>query len=1225
MKKKLLFFLFFCFALNLSAQQTLLSFSELQKRKLFKSLADASETPLEVYKLSLAQQNLTELPKKIKDFKNLQFLSIGGNNLKEIPEWIGELKNLTEITCGENPLITLPDQLFSLPHLEQLRCNEAKQFTTIPAAIKNAKKLKYISFVACNISKIPKEIGKMPALQNLRISYNNLIEIPDELGNIKTLENLELRENQLKKLPNSLDKLENITEIDISNNPFLSFPTQIFTLKNLVYLRYEKNKLTEIPKEITKLTKLKTIDFRGNEIKELSQYLINLPDLKTILCSDNPLTKIDEELLAKKGLTIIQNSFTIKKGKIQETSYENDFSKIKELSKNNKIDEAIKLAQEVQAQALKNEKEKTKNEYYTKALLYESLINFFGKRKDEHEKIHEKIVKMFENNQLHNETFFSYLKELNDFYKKEKNIKKQLELTTFIFEWRQKQKNTSISDLYDACRDYADALDKKNGDYGFKESEKYYLKTDSLAHIYKKTPEGNSFSLAYWKENFADFYLKHEKYNEAHTIFEASKKMLKKDIVEFAKMKKEEDKIYLFTPSVMYNKVLKKQYMTYYKQQKLDSSIIIAQELIDILEKNIENDEKQYFKEVGNLITLYEKDFQYDKVIPYLEKVKKQRELLYGKKSNQYKNSLNHLAFAYNQTENYAKAEPLYKEEAENTLQEIESKFPVMSEKEKVQLYTEFESNFQFYTSLVLNYHEKNPSLWAWLYNLQLFLKGSLLNSSIRTRQQIMQSNDENLKQKFEEWQNKKENLIKAYQMSNKERYEKNINTNTLEKQIEILEQIIGLKLSKFSKNTNKKRYSWQDIQKKLKKDEAAIEIYRLEKWKQRVNEGIFYVVLIVKNDTKNQPEFVVIEGGSIFDNDFEERFLKRYNNKIKNKVEDKDSYNVYWKPIAQKLKGIKKVWFSPDGVYNQLSMKSLYNAETQKYLADEIDIQIVGNTKELLTQNTKPKNKPKDATLIGFPDYNGDFKNNNPSDKKQDRALQNLLTQAKKDKKQRFLEGENITELPATKIEVDDLENILKKQNIQTQKFIAKEATEETIKNLKNPQVLHIATHGFFLQDIQNEEGNQRSFAGYDQNKIVENPLLRSGLLLAGAKNAFVGKTSENQEDGILTSMEAMNLDLDDTDLVVLSACETGLGEVKNGEGVYGLQRAFQTAGAKSVLMSLWTVSDEATQKLMTYFYENWITKKMSKREAFNMAQIQLRKEFPEPYYWAAFVLVGD
>ena len=249
-------------------------------------------------------------------------------------------------------------------------------------------------------------------------------------------------------------------------------------------------------------------------------------------------------------------------------------------------------------------------------------------------------------------------------------------------------------------------------------------------------------------------------------------------------------------------------------------------------------------------------------------------------------------------------------------------------------------------------------------------------------------------------------------------------------------------------------------------------------------------------------------------------------------------------------------------------------------------------NTKYLVTDKDRSL-RLSSALLLGRPNYN--LQESQPD------VEQSLTTISSSTRAVRSNLDENIPDLPGTELEVEQILQSLKETGVEANVALWNDATEDFIKNNQSKNIIHIATHGFFFED----EGSG-------------NPMINSGLLLAGVK-----KNNTTGEDGILTAYEASTLNFANTDLVVLSACETGLGKIKNGEGVYGLQRAFEVAGVNYILMSLWKVDDQATKDLMSVFYSNLINTK-NVHQSFKDAQLQMREKYEHTNYWGAFKLIG-
>ncbi|NJN42570.1 MAG: CHAT domain-containing protein [Flammeovirgaceae bacterium] len=381
-----------------------------------------------------------------------------------------------------------------------------------------------------------------------------------------------------------------------------------------------------------------------------------------------------------------------------------------------------------------------------------------------------------------------------------------------------------------------------------------------------------------------------------------------------------------------------------------------------------------------------------------------------------------------------------------------------------------------------------------------------------------------------------------------------------------------------------------------MKPGEASVEILRIRKKYQ--SDSVYYVGLVLLPQAESPEVFIWPNGKRL-----EDRLFKYHRNTVKFHFYDSISYRHFWKPLEPHLKETKTVYFSCDGVFNKVNFNSLQNPVSKKHIIDDYTIRLVSNSRELVEKGTPIKNNT--ATLFGFVDYNLSSANTTSSTKRTIASRYGF-------------EGEEIPILPATETEVNILTDELKKKNWKTNLYTSHQASETNLKAAKNVELIHIATHGFFMSDVDYLDAPDGE--NEEVEKFIRNPLFRSGILLAGAS---AGEEEVGDEDGVLTAYEAMNLALDQTQLVILSACETGLGEIRNGEGVYGLQRSFIVAGAQAVMMSLWQVDDVATQELMTEFYRIWLSGE-EKFQAFRKAQLNIKEKYEMPYYWAAFVMIG-
>jgi len=728
----------------------------------------------------------------------------------------------------------------------------------------------------------------------------------------------------------------------------------------------------------------------------------------------------------------------------------------------------------------------------------------------------------------------------------------------------------------------------------FPEAEKFYLNAKEILSELKdlKFKEyGTSLN------NLAGLYRILKKYDLAEPIY--------KEAIELFKLKYGEKHSNYAT--VISNLACLYDDMNYFKEA--DSLYSLAAE---IRKEVFGENHPSYFIALNNLGYLYakqgsltqnkEESDEYYKIAEkkYLEAFMSRKKVL-GVDHPDYLISVNNLAILYAKMNEPDKACNLFIESKDIINRAIIQNFVFLSESEKELYFQTHVPSLNAFNLFVSLNKDQKPELTGHCYDNILKHKGLLLKSVGQMKKGIIQSGDTLLIEKYNEWIKLKKQISKLYAIEIENR---KIDIEELNTKANFLEKELTKNSVAFSDFEKLQKINWESVKAGLNEGEAAVEFLHFP----AKNDSVVYYALIITPDCL-YPEMVKL----FYENELSSYFDKPQKNNVilvRELYGDKGTldtvlYKRIWQPLVSYIKNSKKIYYSPDGILHKISFAAIRNSDgiflNDKYTLCQLSsTAIIGIPDDIIFSN---------EALVGI--YGGIRYSTD--------SLQDVVWNY----------------LPGTKIETDKINATLKRKNIYTEYFSDINATENQIKkNAVRYDVLHIATHGYFFPNLRDQgnlkedykNDNKIEFRGAQSGRVLDkklskNPLMRSGLVMAGANNLNNNIDAEIEEDGLLTALEVSQMDLSVMQLVVLSACETGLGDIKGSEGVYGLQRAFKMAGVKYIIMSLWQVPDKETVEFMEMFY-NKLLKEKDVRLAFNETQKEMRKKY-DPYYWGAFVLV--
>jgi len=635
-----------------------------------------------------------------------------------------------------------------------------------------------------------------------------------------------------------------------------------------------------------------------------------------------------------------------------------------------------------------------------------------------------------------------------------------------------------------------------------------------------------------------------------------------------------------------------------------------------------------------NLAYVYGKTGRYAEVEPLLKRSVEIKTKLLGKDHPEVGLTLNGMAFLYAFTDRHFESHSMFTQAISIEEKKRENVFSAFSEKQKMS-YMEQNNwivhGFIIHTALYLQQYN-NAVINT--FDTWLRWKGTVMEAQGRYTDAITHPDEPEINRRFEELTNLRREIARFQLLGpgkmNLEDYRRRL--EELERKKELLEVELYTLSKDFAFEKMVGRADTKRISEVISKNGADsiyidfghVNLYDFRGIRVFGSRYLAFVLLPAKD-----PIVKLIDLAESKDVD---RHIKAYLEEINRakeygelprdrilKAEAKALYELLLKPIEAEIKGKKHLYISPDGNLNLIPFEVLTTPEG-KYLMEDYNITYIAAGRDIIRfmDATVAKGEP---VIMADPDYDMGLQ-----EKVKVARDMGIIETRGAAPLSRDAKDMRFKRLPDTKQEANAIEGILKeKYKANVRNYQDKKALEEVLFKAKEPRVLHLATHGYFLRDEEVKTQPQiMGFISQEREKFVdlgiENPMLRSGIVLAGVNASL----REGRDDGVVSAEKILGLRLKGTDLVVLSACETGVGDVKSGEGVFGLKRSFILSGAKTVVMSLWSIPSKETTELMMDFYTLMVRGK-TKAEALREARLNLMKKKSNPLYWGAFVMVGN